>query len=127
MSRWDITGEIKMKRLAVLVFFLGLGMTVYAQSNNSQSNNTNSSEKKTSQTSQNSQTTSVTSCETTTLKVAGNGTTTRTCTQTNSDGSTTKTTTTCASSGARVSFGVGEVGHTKETCVEKKETTPPTK
>jgi hypothetical protein len=61
------------------------------------------------------------------VKIAGNGGTKTTCTNNNSDGSRTTTTTTCVSSGAKLSFGVGEVGKTKQTCVKETETTPSSK
>ena len=120
-----------MKKLTIIIFFFGLVITVSAQNNDTKSGNysnpNNTCPTGITPTSQNKQETKVTTCTTTTAKIAGNGTTTKTCTQTNSDGSTTKTTTTCATSGVRVSFGIGEAGQTKETCVEKKETTPPTR
>ena len=99
-------------------------MAVSAQNNNSSPQYTCPTGISPSSNSQSTKKTEVTSCETTTAKVAGNGVTRTTCNQTNSDGSTTKTTTTCVSSGAKVSFGVGEVGKTKQTCVKETETKP---
>lgn len=122
-----------MKKVTFLLFFIGFSILAFAQSNNSRPEYTcptgiSPSEKTSSpggsKASNNSSSTSrkeVTTCTTTTAKVAGNGVTRTTCTSTNSNGSRTKTTTTCVSSGAKVSFGVGEVGSTKQTCVSETE------
>ena len=129
-----------MKKIIIVLFFSCVGIAVSAQNNNSYPQytcptgispaNTTSSPNKSQVSSSNNNTSStnkkteVSTCTTTTAKVAGNGTTRTTCTQTNNDGSKTKTTTTCVSSGAKVSFGVGESGNTKQTCVKETETTP---
>jgi hypothetical protein len=118
-----------MKRFIIIVFFLGLGMTVFAQSNNTKSGNY-SNPNYTCPTgikpaSQSKQETKVTTCTTTTATILGNGVTNKQCTQTNSDGSTTRTTTTCVTAGVKGNVGVGEMGISGERCVEKKETTPP--
>lgn len=130
-----------MKKIIIVLFCIGFGVTVFAQSNvsrpeytcptgispsektNSSSSSQVSSSNRNNSSSPNKKT-EVSTCTTTTAKVAGNGVTRTTCTNNNSDGSHTKTTTTCVSTGAKVSFGVGEVGNTKQTCVKETETTP---
>lgn len=131
-----------MKKVLIALFFICFGAMAFAQSNNvrpeytcptgispSERNNSshNSQVSSSNSNKNNSSSTNkkkISTCTTTTVKIAGNGTTRTTCTTNNSDGSRTKTTTTCVSSGAKVSFGVGELGNTKQTCVEETETIP---
>ncbi len=136
--------QIKMKKIAIILFFLGLGMATFAQNNNSHPEYTCptgiSPNEKTSTNSQysnsprnnNSSTTSSQStttrkpysCTSTTFTVAGNGVSRETCTTIYNDGSKTTKTTTCTHIGAKANVGVGEVGVGGKSCVEETNDTP---